>query len=203
MSIKVIKALSDDEIIDGCKKHQKKAQCMLYEKYAPLLMAVCLRYMGNVQEAEDILHDGFIKILSNIGQYRHEGSFEGWMKRIIVNTIMTYLKKSNRIRISSDTIYNSEVLADELENEINTENFRELILNAEFSEADIHQVINELQDDYKTVFNLYTFEDFKHKEIAELLHMTENTSRSKLLRARKLIQKRLVDLVKENKINTL
>ena len=164
----------------------------LYDHYAPTLLSVCFRYCGNRDDAEDILHDGFIKIIQNIQTFkiRSEGTLEAWMRRIMVNTALNFLrtrsKEKNFVDISpildSIDIHDEEVSDPE---EIYLQVDREKIL----------ELICDLPAGYRTVFNLYVFEQYGHKEIAELLGCSENTSKSQLSKARGLLRKKINNLV--------
>lgn len=182
--------LSENEIIDGCKKNSKSAQIALFEKYSPVLRNICCRYAVNRDEAEDLLHDGFIKILSNIGKYDRKGSFEGWLRKVTVNNAITHYHKKSKergmIRLDETSVQISEE-----ENNGDDQSLRNIILNAELSKDELISVVNELPDGFRMVFNLYVFEDCSHKEISDKLNISVNTSKSQLSRARKLLQKLL------------
>jgi RNA polymerase sigma-70 factor (ECF subfamily) len=192
--------LSEIDIINGCKKNNKSAQIALYTKYSPILRNICYRYASDKEEAEDILHDGFIKILSNIGKFDGKGSFEGWLKKVTVNNAIThYHKKSkekNLVRIDVSSIQ----ITDEEEDESNEVDLRNTIINSELSKEELITVINELPYGFRMVFNLYVFENFSHKEIGDKLNISMNTSKSQLSRARKLLQKLLYQYCSEKKL---
>jgi RNA polymerase sigma-70 factor, ECF subfamily len=164
----------------------------LYDRYAPALLSVCFRYCGNRDDAEDILHDGFIKIIRKIQTFkvRSEGSLEAWMRRIMVNTALNFLRSRLKEKNFVDIVpildlidHHDEELADP--EEIYLKLDREKIL----------ELICELPAGYRTVFNLYVFEQYGHKEIAELLKCSENTSKSQLSKARALLRKKMNQLV--------
>jgi len=176
------------KIIEGCINKSRKAQKILYDRYSQILLGICCRYARDRSEAEDILQEGFIKIFSNIEQYSGLGSFEGWMKRIIVNTSITYYHKNVK------HIHNEDI--NEIrETKIEENNYEE----SDFTREELFNVISELPMGYKTIFNLYAIEGYKHKEIAEKLGIDINTSKSQFSRARKLIQKKLIELSKIKK----
>jgi RNA polymerase sigma-70 factor, ECF subfamily len=167
----------------------------LYDCYAPKLLSVCFRYCGNRDDAEDILHDGFIKIIQKIQTFkiRSDGSFEAWMRRIMVNTSLNFLR--NRMKEKSfmdlDPILEKIDVHDEEEadpEEIYLQLDREKIM----------ALICELPAGYRTVFNLHVFEQYGHREIAQLLKCSENTSKSQLSKARALLRKKLNQLVNAN-----
>lgn len=176
--------LSLEELIIGCQENKRKAQKELYDKYAPLLLGVCVRYAKDSSEAEDVLQEGFIKIFDKIKLYNHKGSFEGWMRRLMVNTaISNYrknLKRYYKVDIEEPLVQGMTVSWSK----------------AEYTKEELMQVIQALPEGYKMVFNLYAIEGYKHREIAELLNIDETTSKSQYSRAKKQIQKRLVELSK-------
>jgi len=194
----------DAKIIKGCKQYKKKYQLLLYDKYAPTLMGICIRYSSSREEAEDMLQEGLLNIYANIKTYKGTGSFEGWLKRIVINTAITKLKKKKKNK--TDTQINEEIDASpepEQNDDLMHDDIRSTIYDAALEKQEILAVINELPEGLRIVFNLYTFEGYKHKEIAESLNIKENTSKSKLLRARKKIQKNLYTLIhkKEKRLN--
>ena len=154
---------------------------MLYRRYAPRLYTVCLQYAGNTEEARDVLQEGFIKIFDNLSRYNHEGSFEGWMRRIIVNTALERYR--NRYYLSRvDDI--DEVAEPEADPE--TDDF------AGLEAHDLLNMIMELPPKYRMVFNLYAIEGYSHREIGEMLGVSEGTSKSNLSRARNILQKKVM-----------
>jgi RNA polymerase sigma-70 factor (ECF subfamily) len=167
---------------------------ILYDRYAPLLLSLCKRYCGNTEDAEDVLHDGFIKIMKNLEKFtpRDHGSFEGWMKRIMVNTSLNHLRSRSRDRnfFSSDPL-RDENLKEDLPEGIHF--FREI--SGLVSKEDLMELICNLPQGYRTVFNLYVFESYSHREIAETLGCTENTSKSQLSKARAMLRKQLDPVV--------
>jgi len=175
------------EIIDGCLKNNRKAQKALYQAYASKFLGICLRYAKERQEAEDVLQEGFIKIFNRIGQYSGSGSFEGWLKRIIINTAITNyrqnLKRYNQVPVDN---------LPENETEVKAEDF-------EYTYQELLKVVQTLPNGYRMVFNLFAIEGYQHKEIAEMLEIDVATSKSQYSRARKLLQKKLI----EHKINIM
>jgi len=177
--------LSESEIINGCLSHDKKAQKMLYKKYASSMFGICLRYCKKRAEAEDVLQEAFIKIFSSIGSYRSDGSFEGWLKRIVVNTALNYYK-SNLKRCFDESI-----------DEMNDSHMPTAQVNeTDLSMQDLMRMINSLSDGYRMVFNLYAIEGYSHKEIGEMLNISENTSKSQLSRARVILQNKILEFRK-------
>ncbi len=178
--------LSEKELIEGCVKNERAKQKMLYEKYAPKFYAICLRYSKDRAEADDILQDGFLKIFTKINQFSQEYSFEGWMRKIIVNTAITHYKQNLK------HYYQKEI--DEI-NEAEIESYE--VNESEFTQEELLLVIQSLAEGYKLVFNLYAIEGYKHKEIAEILGIDVATSKSQFHRARKIIHARLKEISKE------
>lgn len=167
-------------IIEACQVEDPKGQKALYDMYSPLLFAVALRYMKSRESAEDVLIDSFYKIFTKINSFKHEGSFEGWMKRITVNEALMVLRKKNILNLSvelnsiNDPVYNEEITS--------SINYKELL-----------QCLDQLPVGYRTVFNLYVVEGYKHREIAEKLGISINTSKSQLI----LAKKKMRELVKK------
>ena len=178
--------LNEDLLIARCKKNDKRAQKMLYDMYAPTLLGIAMRYVYEKPEAEDILQEAFLKILIKIKQYAGIGSFEGWMKRILINTAIGNYRKNYKHYHHHDIIEIRE-----------TEVFEFTIYDAEFTKEELYEVIRSLPEGYRMVFNLYAIEGYKHKEIAEMLEIDIATSKSQFSRARKLIQKKLYAISQE------
>jgi len=187
----------DEQLVRDLKRRKKGVYDTLYNTYAPVLLSVCLRYCGNRQDAEDVLHDGFIKILKHIHTFkaRSSGSFEGWMKRIIVNTALNSLRDQTRERQLLDIDPIQERIPDEPDEANSWENLHELI-----GREKIMQMICELPSGYRTVFNLYAFEDYSHKEIADNLQFSESTSKSQLSKARALLRKKIYEVIEKQKV---
>jgi len=166
----------DREIVKLCIAGDRKAQEKLYNFYASKMKGVCLRYSRSIVESEDIFQDGFVKVFSNLKNYSGQGSFDGWVRRIMVNTAIDTYKKNLPFKNSSQF---DEFIEDEL---------KTVELPDELEEEDLLNILSNLPDGYRLVFNLYAIEGYSHKEIAERLNISENTSKSQLHRARKLIQ---------------
>ncbi|MCP9199352.1 RNA polymerase sigma factor [Gramella sp. GC03-9] len=163
-------------LIYQCKKHDRSSQEQLYRLFSAKLFAVCLKYSENKQQAEDNLQDGFVTIFEKISQYNHSGSFEGWMKRIMINTA---LQKHRQQKVYG---LNNEDQLEEEEFEVETEN-----LEVDF----LMECVQSLPDRYRQVFNLYVLDGYSHKEIASMLNISEGTSKSNLARARKTLQEKI------------
>lgn len=174
--------MTERELIEQCKNNNPQAQRALYEAYARKMMAVCLRYGRDRDTAQDLLQEGFIKVFTAIGSYAGEGSFEGWVRRIFINTALEYLRRHDVLRESID------IESDEPMQELDYSTVERL------STEELLEVVAELPTGFRTVFNLFVIEGYNHKEIGEMLGITENTSRSQLSRAKKWLQKRIADL---------
>lgn len=175
------KTLSDiKEIIKGCIDGNRRDQELLYRRHSAKLFAVSLQYSGNDEEAQDILQEGFIKIFENLHHYKHEGSFEGWMRRIVVNTALEkFRNRHNLYRVDDiDSITEPEADPD-------NEDY------AGLEAFDLLYIIRELPPKYRMVFNLYAIEGYSHKEIGKMLTISEGTSKSNLSRARIILQRRV------------
>lgn len=172
-----------EEIISGCIKKKRKAQDAFFKKYNGLLFGVCLRYTSNRFEAEDVMQEGLVKIYKNMHMYSPGRSFEGWIRRIMINTAITYYRKMQKHAYHDDVSEISVASSDSA-----------LFSECEFTKEELLNTISELPNGYRTVFNLYVIEGYKHKEIAEKLKIDINTSKSQLSRAKKLLQQKLISL---------
>jgi len=167
-------------IIKGCLAGNRRDQELLYRRHAAKLYAVCLQYSGNDDEARDILQEGYIKIFENLITYKNEGSFEGWMRRIIVNTALEkYRSKHNLYRVDDIDLIQEPDAAPE------TEDY------AGLEAVDLLDIIRELPPKYRMVFNLFAIEGYSHKEISQMIKISEGTSKSNLSRARIILQKKV------------
>lgn len=177
--------ISESDLIAGCIAGDRKMQEELYNRFASKMYAVCLRYANNSDDAQDLLQEGFIKVYKNLHRFRAEGSFEGWVRRVFINSsIEHYRKKQAKLTTVSDkeenTIENSDISAlDSL------------------AERDIINLIQDLSPGYRTVFNLYVVEGYSHKEIGELLNISEGTSKSQLARAKSILQKKVTQYLSD------
>jgi len=181
--------LSDKDIVIGCIHHSPSAQKELYQKYAPKMKSICLRYIGDKEEVKDVLQEAFVKIFLNIKSYSEKGSFEGWIKRIVINTTISHLRKNKKqfTEISDQTLVSEDS---------DTEILEECLRDSEITEEIIMECLDGLPQDFKMVFNLYYLEEYSHKEISKVLSIKEETSRSRLLRARRLLQHQLQEKLK-------
>ncbi|QSE96025.1 RNA polymerase sigma factor [Fulvivirga lutea] len=180
----------EELLIQGCRKFERQAQHELYQKYAPKMHAICLRYVKDHSEAEDVTIQSFVKIFKKIDQFKGEGSFEGWIRRIVVNESLGFLRKNKSMYLEVD------IEAADKEPDYNS-------LDSTLEAEDLLKLVQQLPVGYRTVFNLYAIEGYSHQEIAEELGISENTSKSQLSRARALLQKKLLETeaVLKNKIN--
>ena len=167
-------------IIKGCLAGDRRDQELLYRRHSAKLYAVCLQYSGNDEEARDILQEGFIKIFGNLSHYKHEGSFEGWMRRITVNTAL----EKYRTRHSLYRVDDIDMIP-EPDAEPDNQDYAGLEAN------DLLDIIRELSPKYRMVFNLYAIEGYSHKEISKMVNISEGTSKSNLSRARVILQRRV------------
>ena len=168
-------------LLQDCLKGDRKAQKKLYDLLAPKMMALCLRYMGDREDAQDVLQEGFVTLFTKLDSYQGVGSFEGWARRIFVNTALMHLRRTDALGLSDD-ITEARGLFTEEATPLQKMGYRELL-----------QLVAALPPDARTVFNMYVIEGYTHREIAQELGCTEATSRSKLQRARI----RLQEMIKE------
>jgi len=175
--------MSDKQIIEGCARHDRKSQQVLYDKYSRFLLGVCLRYSTDKAEAEDILQESFLKIFFNIRDFSGTGSFTGWLRKVAVNTAITHYHKNLKYRYHID-------IEEYVSVETGISSFEEDF----FTSDELYKVLNELPTGYRMVFNLYAVEGYKHKEIAEMLNIDTNTSKSQYSRAKAVIRGKLEKL---------
>ena len=171
--------MEDLTLVNECAKGNSKAQRALFDKFAPKMLAVCQRYLRNNQEAEDVLQDGFVKVFQKIVDFKMEGSLEGWIRRIVVNTAL-------------DTIRRNKKLLDDVQ--VEEVQYKVSFTDHQFDGMDLAQLmklINEMPDGYRVVFNMFAIEGYSHKEIADTLGVTENTSKSQYSRARAFLRTQL------------
>ena len=172
---------NESDLISGCINGDRKMQRELYERYSAKMFGVCLRYAGSTEEAEDILQEGFIKVFKKIGSYRGEGSFEGWIRRIFVNTAIEQFRRKTYLQPIT-------------EREENSVEATYLSVLDNLAEKDIVKLVQQLSPGYRTVFNMYVVEGYTHRQIAEALGISEGTSKSQLSRAKIILQ----ELVKKH-----
>ncbi|MDR1169783.1 MAG: sigma-70 family RNA polymerase sigma factor [Prevotellaceae bacterium] len=175
----------DEQLIKECIKKDIRAQKQLYEKYASLMMSVCLRYVKDRDIAQNLLQDGFIKLFDKIHTYSGTGSFVGWMRKIFVNTSLEYLRHNDVLKHSMN-----------IDVAFNIESKEESPID-KISADELMKCITELPVGFRTVFNMFAIEGYSHAEIAEMLGIHEGTSRSQYARARTLLQQKIMKLIKE------
>ncbi|MBT8188658.1 MAG: RNA polymerase sigma factor [Croceitalea sp.] len=168
--------MSLKELIDKCKKSDRKAQEELYRRYSAVLFGMCLKYSRNKTEAEDNLHDSFMTIYEKIGQFKDKGSFEGWMKRITVNTVLQKYRKQRHMEVVSENLGDEPMIETEA---------------TEINLATLLGYIQELPNKYRLTFNLYVLDGYSHKEISKLLGTSTGTSKSNLARARMILKAKI------------
>ena len=171
--------MNEAQLIAGCLNGDRKAQRELYDSYSRKMMGVCLRYTSDRETARDLLQEGFIKIFTSMRSYAGTGSLEGWMRMIFVNGALEYLRKTDILRNSTDI------------GTINEQSGEDENVISRLSAEELMNLISKLPDGFRTVFNLYAIEGYSHKEIAEMLHITESTSRSQYVRARQWLQEQI------------
>ena len=177
--------MTEDELIKGCIRDEASCQKAVFDRYASRMLGVCHRYARNHADAEDILQDSFIKVFSKIKQFKSEGSFEGWIRKIVVNTA---IKKYSLAR------YDKEIPGYEITD--NIQPTTDAVAYGYLTEKDLLALINNLPDGYRLIFNLYVIEGYQHDEIAEMLGIQPGTSRSQLVKARLMLQKQILELQK-------
>ena len=176
------------QILQGCKRGERHSQQALYQHYAPTLLALCMRYTKHKEEAEDLLQEGFLIIFTKIDQFKNDGSFEGWMRKIMVNcALQKYRSQKNKLHIAPVEILDYDKA--QLDTILPTIAQKELL-----------KLIQQLPPSYKLIFNLYVFEGYKHREIALLLGISEGTCKSNLFDARVILQKGVLNNLKTKQI---
>jgi len=172
--------MSDEEVVQGCLQGNLFAQKCLFEKYHKKMLGVCFRYSNDKEEAQDVLQDSFIKVYNKLDTFKGSGSLEGWIRKIVVNTSIENYRSKKSVHLLD---------IDEVENKVNSGSSVDARINAD----DILVFINMLPEGYKMVFNLYAVEGYSHKEIADQLNISENTSYSQYSRAKELLRKWLTN----------
>lgn len=175
MTLESNQNIPETDLIEGCINGDRRMQEALYSRFSSKMYGVCLRYATNAAEAEDILQEGFIKIFKKIDTFRSEGSFEGWIRRIFVNTAIEHFRRR-------------KYLMPVTEKEENTIEGKYISVLDELAEQDILSLVQDLSPGYRTVFNMYVVEGYTHKEIGDILGISEGTSKSQLSRAKVILQ---------------
>ena len=172
--------MDEKQLIKGCINNDRKAQKALYEKYSKRMMTVCLRYVKNMEDAQDLLQEGFIKLFMNIHTYMGEGLFDGWVRKIFVNCALEQLRRQDVLKNVDDI------------DEINYEDIPDESTISHLTAEEIMAYVHMLPDGFRTVFNMFAIEGYSHKEIGDKLNIAESTSRSQYARARKMLQKMIL-----------
>ncbi|WP_299049042.1 RNA polymerase sigma factor [uncultured Polaribacter sp.] len=173
--MKIITLHNQKSLIKKAVANNREAQQQLFEQHSPKMLGVCRQYVKDLHHAEDLMLQGFLKVFTNLHTFKNEGSFEGWIRRIMVNTCISYLRKKNVIDLSDEDYVFNDAATESLENT---------------TVEDIQRLIDQLPEGYKVVFNLFAIEGYKHSEIAVKLEISESTSKSQLHKARKVLQEK-------------
>lgn len=171
--------MNDDKLVDKCVAGDPKGQQLLFDRFSPLMMGVVLRYVNDREKANDVLQDAFIKVFKNIKRYKKEGSLEGWIRRIVVNTALDQIRKNKK--------YQKHIEVDDISINLSKPSEAEEQLEAE----SLMYIIKQLPEGFKLVFNMYAIEGYSHKEIADKLGISESTSKSQYSRAKSTLRKLL------------
>ena len=174
--------MEDKALVENCIKGDPKAQRMLFDKFASKMLGVCMRYTKNTEQAEDVLQDGFVKVFTKLDHFKGGGSLEGWIRRIMVNTALDEIRRNVK--------FQKNVAVDDVDYKLDTNAY---IIEGLQSE-DLLKLINDMPDGYKVVFNMFAIEGYSHKEIANQLGVSENTSKSQYSRARAYLKTKLEEL---------
>jgi RNA polymerase sigma-70 factor, ECF subfamily len=169
----------ENELIQLAIANNRQAQQQIYSKFSPKMLSVCRQYIKDLQQAEDVMITAFMKVFANLKNFENKGSFEGWIRRIMVNESISYFRVQKKIKFIDDESYFEESFNN---------------IESQFSVEDIQSLIDNLPDGYKMVFNLYCIEGYKHQEIAKMLNINEGTSKSQLSHARKMLQTQITKL---------
>jgi len=179
--LKVIQLYKNEaQLIKKASQNHRDAQHMLYELHAPKMLSVCRYYIRDVQHAEEVMLNGFFKVFTKLNHFKSEGSFEGWIRRIMVRESISFLRQQKNIEFVTDNIEKHDTQSNNIKTQMDV--------------AEIQQLIDNLPEGYRMVFVMYAIEGYKHGEIAEMLNITEGTSKSQLFKARKLLQQQLNSL---------
>jgi len=173
----------ETEIIKLAVENNRQAQQQIYSRFSPKMLSVCRQYIKDIQLAEDVMITAFMKVFTNLNKFENKGSFEGWIRRIMVNECISYLRVQKKVKFTEDEIY--------VEESFNA-------IDSKFSTDQIQFLIDALPDGYRMIFNLYAIEGYKHNEIATMLGINEGTSKSQLSHARKMLQKQINILKKQD-----
>ncbi|MFC6999712.1 RNA polymerase sigma factor [Rufibacter roseus] len=170
--------MNELDLVKALQKGDAKAQRFLYERYAGPMLGVCMRYLKNEMDAEEVMINGFMKVYQNVDRFEQKGSFEGWVRRIMVNEALQHLRKQEIMHMSIEKEHN--YLASE-----------DATADSDMSAEEMMEMLHDLPAGYRAVFNLYAIEGYSHKEIADMLNISEGTSKSQLSKARAMLQRML------------
>ena len=179
--------MDEQQLIEGCRKGDRRAQKALYETYSRKMMSICLRYVSDWETARDLLQDGFLKVFTHLDSYSGNGSFEGWLRKIFVNSALEYLRHSDILRESTELDQTAELTQTDCSP------------LSDISAAELMKLVQSLPAGFRTIFNLFAIEGYSHKEISERLQITESTSRSQYARAKQLLQRKVNALYGEKR----
>jgi len=181
--LKVIQLYKNEKtLIKKAMRNNREAQKMLFEMHSPKMLSVCRYYIKDLQHAEDVMLSGFLKVYSNLNNFKNEGSFEGWIRRIMVNESISFLRKQKKVELFVEDVEIQHDYSDDTETDIDAE--------------DIQRLIDNLPEGYKMVFIMYAIEGYKHHEIAKQLNISAGTSKSQLFKARKLLKQQINEINK-------
>jgi len=169
----------EKEVIELAVENNRHAQHQIYSKFSPKMLSVCRQYIKDVHQAEDIMITAFMKVFTNLKNFEHKGSFEGWVRRIMINECISFIRVQKKVKFIEDENYTEETFNN---------------IESQFSVEDIQFLIDSLPDGYRMVFNLYCIEGLKHQEIATILGINEGTSKSQLSHARRILQENVKKL---------
>ncbi len=176
--MKVIQLFKNEsQLIKRASKNNREAQQKLYERHAPKMLSVCRQYVKDLHHAEEVMLNGFLKVFTHLSDFRNDGSFEGWIRRIMIREAITFLRKQKNMEFSRDLSEEAVPFSDPV--------------TSDFNLAHIQDMIDSLPEGYKVVFVMYAVDGYKHSEIAKMLKISEGTSKSQLFKARKMLQEKL------------
>ena len=176
--MKVIQLFKNEsQLIKRASKNNREAQQKLYERHSPKMLSVCRQYVKDLHYAEEVMLNGFLKVFTHLSDFRNDGSFEGWVRRIMIREAISFLRKQQKIEFSEDHFTEAVEFEDPVTSELNV--------------AHIQDMIDSLPEGYKMVFVMYAVDGYKHSEIAKMLKISEGTSKSQLFKARKMLQEKL------------
>ncbi|XCF05161.1 RNA polymerase sigma factor [Tamlana crocina] len=179
---------NETQLIKEAVKQNREAQHVLFEMYAPKMLSVCRYYIKDLQHAENVMLDGFFKVFKNLSSFKNEGSFEGWIRKIMVRQSISFLRQQKKIEFSMEDIPIQDAYADHI--------------NVDIEVSMIQELIDGLPEGYKVVFIMYAIEGYKHPEIAKILNISKGTSKSQLFKARKMLQEKIKKINKVTSYGT-